>query len=394
MRIIRDSAAQASAVALMLACVALVIILAMISSAYVPVWMKEKESEHMRKVEESFGNLKSLIDTQVSKNNTTECSLSLTLGCEGVFLFTPGNLGTVSIAPFEGKLNIVNSTSALNFTATGNIKFNCQNRYYVKQDFIYEFGSVVISQLEGKTIIQNPIFSVKNESSCIKMNFTLISIYGANSTATGYGEQAIRTKLKAQVKESYSWDYENVTINITTNYPHAWYKYFAGILENSGIQEAPGGVNLTIPNFQRIRERLVQLQNEINANISKNIVASGASEIVESIDEIIDKVDEAIEAVQENDTEDVVESTQEAIQETHETIDEVYEALEENETNPNYANYLVEELKKIIAMLQGESEPFLGAGYRIFLYKNGVGVEIYGMNKLNISYAVIEVKIL
>ncbi|MDI6887112.1 MAG: hypothetical protein QMC98_00520, partial [Candidatus Thermoplasmatota archaeon] len=198
----------------------------------------------------------------------------------------------------------------------------------------------------------------------------------------------------AQVKESYSWDYENVTINITTNYPHAWYKYFAGILENSGIQEAPGGVNLTIPNFQRIRERLVQLQNEINANISKNIVASGASEIVESIDEIIDKVDEAIEAVQENDTEDVVESTQEAIQETHETIDEVYEALEENETNPNYANYLVEELKKIIAMLQGESEPFLEAGYRIFLYKNGVGVEIYGMNKLNISYAVIEVKIL
>ncbi|MEW6070396.1 MAG: hypothetical protein AB1485_07250, partial [Candidatus Thermoplasmatota archaeon] len=204
---IRNNDAQASAVALMLACVTLIIVLAIVSTSYVPVWMKEKENVHMRKAEECFTSFKSLIDTQISKNNTTSVSVALTLGCDGIFLFTPGNLGTVNIEPFSSKLNVVNSTKTLNFTATGNIKFTSQNRYYTRQNFIYEFGSVIIAQTEGQTIKQFPTLSIKNVSDNIQMGITLISIYGSNCTATGFGEQAISTKLKALVKESYSWSY-------------------------------------------------------------------------------------------------------------------------------------------------------------------------------------------
>jgi hypothetical protein len=357
--------------------------------------MKEKEALHMRKVEESFGNLKSLIDTQILKNNTTECALSLTLGCEGIFLFTTGNLGTLSIAPFESKLNIVNSTNTLNFTATGSIKFSSQNRYYTKQDFIYEFGSVVIAQADGKTVKQYPSFSIKNATGVIQMNLTLISIYSTNSTATGFGEQAISTKLKALVKESYSWSYENITINITTHYAQAWYIYFDYILKKSGIQEVPGGVNLTIPNFQAIRERLIWIQNNVNANSGVNLNTGAAEEIVEAIDEIIDEVDEAIESIQENDIQDALESAQDAIEEVDEAIEDVQENLQEGEIyNSDYANQLVTWLEEVKRMLSGEAQPFLGVGYRLILYKDGIGIALYGMNKFDISYSVIETKIL
>lgn len=226
---------------MMLACMLAVLIMAIISTSYVPVWMKEIESAHMKTVENAFGNLKSTIDAQIVKNNTSaQCSTSIPLGCDGIFLFSPGNMGTLKIEPYSSSVNIRNSTNMLNITSTGKIRFSSQNRYYVNQEFVYELGAVVVEQNDGEAIIYQPGWTFSNISGNIQIKATLVSIHSSNGSITGSGRQSVITQLSTYMTETYAWAHENITINITSAYASAWYDYFNSQLEESTLKNLSG----------------------------------------------------------------------------------------------------------------------------------------------------------
>jgi hypothetical protein len=391
MKFYKDKDAQASAVALMLACLTFIIISGMIANSYVPIWMKENECWHMNEIRSSFEKLKTTIDLSISKNNTTRCSFPIRLDSSGIFLFTPGTQGKLAFDPFNPEINIHNSTKLLNFTATGSLKFSSRNRYYLRQEFIYELGSLIVAQSEGNFLALPPNYELKNISNNIEANLKLVSLVGVNNTKTGFGEVSIYTKLKFYATENYTWFRENLNFNITTEYSQAWYSYFEQILSSSGITKLPGSVNLTLPNFLAIRERLLDLQEDINANIGLEITQQVAEDINGAIEEIVDEVNDAIESVQENELSDAIESAQDAIEETYEAIEVIRDEQTAGEITDSYAEQLVDWLEEIIALLGGETQAYPGTGYRLLLYPKGVGLELSGVNKLTISYAVIGV---
>lgn len=222
---------------MMLACLLAVLIMAIVSTSYVPVWMKEIESAHMRDVENAFGNLKSTIDAQIANNNTTaQCSTPIPLGCEGIFLFSPGNMGTLKAEPYTSSVNINNSTDMLNITTTGKIRFISQNRYYTNQEFIYEQSAVIVNQDSGENIIYQPGWAVSNISGYIQISATLVSIHSSNDSITGSGAQSVSTQLGTYMTETYTWAHENITINITSAYASAWYEYFNSLLGKSSLK--------------------------------------------------------------------------------------------------------------------------------------------------------------
>ncbi|MEW6070887.1 MAG: hypothetical protein AB1485_09740, partial [Candidatus Thermoplasmatota archaeon] len=161
-------------------------------------------------------------------------------------------------------------------------------------------------------------------------------------------------------------------------------------------QELPVSANitLTIGNLQAAKQRLLEIKQDIISKIdTPSITKDAADEVISDIDEAIVEIDSAITYLQVGEFDEALDKVQDAIEEIDEAIEEVLDELGEEGISESYANWLIAELEKVKKMLTGEVQVTLGKGYRIFIYKDGLGIEIYGVNKLDITYAVIEAKI-
>ena len=128
-----------------------------------------------------------------------------------------GNFNIVCYKYISGSISYSNSF--------GKIKYESENAYFVDQNYIYEGGAVILSQSEGNSLIYPPLFSFSNSTRTL--NFTIVNIIGltGKTGVTGYGTYSIRTNYSHS--NVYRWYGNNLTINITTNYPDAWYKYIS-----------------------------------------------------------------------------------------------------------------------------------------------------------------------
>ncbi len=117
----------------------------------------------------------------------------------------------------------------------GKIKYEADNAYFVDQHYIYEGGAVILSQSGGNSLIYPPLFSFSNSTRTL--NITLINIMGitGKTGVSGYGTYSIRTNYSHS--NSYRCYGYSLIINITTNYPNAWYKYLSDEMERGGFSD-------------------------------------------------------------------------------------------------------------------------------------------------------------
>jgi len=204
----------------------------MIKTEYVPQWLEQKEAEHMEEVSNQFARLKYALDIQSVVEQKTAISSSITLGSKEIPIFGSGRtFGSLEILSDSCNLIITNDTDTLNFSF-GTIEYSSGNTYFVDQSYIYEAGSVILSQSTASILNGKPLLSV---SDFTNVSFTTVNILGVDGkkSASGYGTYAVYTEFL----NSESYEIINVTsINISTNYPDAWRALFnSSTLKYSGL---------------------------------------------------------------------------------------------------------------------------------------------------------------
>ena len=133
--------------------------LSLIVNQYVPVWMKDSESAHMNTALGQFSQFKSSVDLQMLAVRSAQeqrrqhvpvtAFAPVTLGIDGVPIFTSPTPGTLETLPNEAPWNVwfrktlAGTTYEVNESSSGVVRLSVSNRYFVAQDIIYENGAVI-----------------------------------------------------------------------------------------------------------------------------------------------------------------------------------------------------------------------------------------------------------
>jgi hypothetical protein len=264
----RAEDAVASSIGTMLAILVILALLTMVTTGWAPEWTKAKESEHMRMVESQFSNLKALMDQlSLSANTDTVVSTPLTLGSEGVPLFSSDATGTVSLLSTNDNsfntFSVENESGLFERVAYGSILFRSANTEYLDQTFIYESGSLIIKQDDGQVVTTGPGLIIQNLTQGISVSATLISVYSDGSSYSGVGTVGINARLvQEKITTVRTWSVtDTVHINVSTSVYQAWYEYFQRIVPNSevgagdydlSVDQSTSTVHLTLRNVYRL----------------------------------------------------------------------------------------------------------------------------------------------
>jgi len=238
----RDEEAAAGVVTIMLAILTIILVLTMVTTLWMPNWMKDKEADHMRAVTDDFDQLKSNIDALVLQQDPAFLVGSpIVLGTEGYPMFETDSAGTFSINYFrqdvpEFSFNVRNATGQLNVTATGGMKYSSNHRYYSDEDLSYENGAIIMAQGQGQVLRVGPQFSVENLGPTTKVSFVLITVSGVETSITGVGPIMVDTQLVTYKSDDYMLNTpEWLNVTIVTEYPLAWARYYNGTLTRAGL---------------------------------------------------------------------------------------------------------------------------------------------------------------
>ncbi len=276
----REEDAIASSIGTMLAILVILAMLTLVTTGWAPEWTKSKESEHMRVVESQFASMKALMD-QLSLSDNTEALVStpITLGSEGVPMFSSDSTGTISLMTTTNNnfntLSVENSTGLHQRVAYGSIMYESQNTEYIDQQFIYETGAIIIKQPDGELMITGPSLIIQNLTRGLKVSIVLMSIYSDGSLYTGKGTVGINCRLiQESITSTQTWNpTETLHINVTTTVYEAWYDYFARVVPASGIEsgdydlsvdEATSTVHLTLRNVYQLVSDYVILGSSLD----------------------------------------------------------------------------------------------------------------------------------
>jgi len=250
----------------------IIAVLSLVQTQYVPKWMEEKEADHMSQVADQFAQLKYSIDTHsVNKIKNTPISTSITLGSKELpYLMSVRSFGQLEIIDNAGGLNIANNTESLFNCSLGSIKYSSSNAYFINQNYVYEYGGVILSQSDGNTMKIRPSIFVKFEEN-VTITFDLISIstIGGKGAISGFDTYPIQT-------EYLSLDSLPTITNIskfylTTSYTDAWYSFLNNTLINAGLKYRD--------NYSMIKNNeniTVIFDNSVTVNVEINIFDIGA----------------------------------------------------------------------------------------------------------------------
>ena len=231
-------------------------IFGMIMSVYMPVLAKGTEINHMDEVSDVFIDLKGTIDRQIISNQVgSTLSTRIKLGNEGGQLLGVGRTdGNLYYEPQYSPGILYNTESDLDpdgrpldiyGTNRGSITYKANNIYYIDQKYIYENGAVIIDQ-DGKAVMRvKPTFEAakNNITGTTSVIMTLISLDGSTTQRGGAESHTIETTLQVGTESrlpfqwgngSVKWSGENITYDITTEYPELWQEYFGSVLNQTG----------------------------------------------------------------------------------------------------------------------------------------------------------------
>ena len=252
----RDERGVASTVGTIMALLVFLTFLSLIVNQYVPVWMKDSEAAHMDTGVGQFAGIKGAIDFQVlgalmARNAgsffiPSPASTSVTLGVDGVPIFSSPTTGTLNSLPDAGAWTVafqysINVNGLFTYSnvyqnSSGQIDLNVANRYYPPGDVVYENGAVIRSQPDGQIVRAAPIFQAGITSSQTATNLTvafeLVSLYGSGSMA-GTTTQIVDTKVFGVDQQDYAPLSKDLYINHTSSYGLAWFNFFNSTLSSS-----------------------------------------------------------------------------------------------------------------------------------------------------------------
>ena len=259
----------------------IVAVLAVVQTQYVPKWMAERESDHMREVSQQFSQLKYSIDTHISNSRTnTPISTTITLGSKEMpYLMSTRAYGQINVLNDGFNITIKNGTTSL-FYKSGVIKYTSFNSYYLNQEYIYESGAIILNQDLGNTIIIKPAFSVdfeKNVTISLKVVNISTVIGNKDDSATGYGQAPIQTEFLSARDIPVIKGVNSIIIN--SSYAKAWASFINSTLIKSGLNYEGYGTNYTIDvNGNKVT---IEFIPDINVNLKDKRNEVPNSEFVE-----------------------------------------------------------------------------------------------------------------
>ena len=207
----------------------------MVKTVYVPQWIEEKEAAHMEEVSNQFAMLKYALDIQSIVNQSTAISATITLGNKEIPFFDLGRtFDSLSIIEDSCTITVKNNTVSSSYS-TDVIKYSSRNLYFVDQSYVYEAGSLILSQYPSNILYGKPSFLVTEFGKNLSFTFVNISGIAGRTSVSGYGNYPIYLKV-INPNNQYT-EINNVTdITIVTNYANAWY-----IALNSSLMQSISG---------------------------------------------------------------------------------------------------------------------------------------------------------
>ena len=208
-----------------------VAVIAMIKTVYLPIWIEQSEAAHMEEVSNQFIQLKYALDIQSLVEQKTAVSSPITLGNEEIPFFGLGRtFDSLEILSHSCNISIQNATGEVFSFSVGTIKYFSGNSYFVNQNYIYEAGSVILSQPPDDMLIGKPSFVVTNYTNLL---FTIVNISVAKGKTfvSGYGTYPLRSEYVASNNIGLVINVTNITVK--TSYPNSWYIAFNSTLARS-----------------------------------------------------------------------------------------------------------------------------------------------------------------
>jgi hypothetical protein len=250
----------------------IIAVLSLLQTQYVPKWMEEKEADHMTQVADQFAQLKYAIDTHtVNQKLNTPISTSIPLGSKEMpYLMSVRAFGQLEIINNAGGLSIENESGPFNF-ALGSIKYSSANGYFINQNFVYEYGGVILSQSDGNTMkIRPSIFVIFQENVTITFNLINISTIGGKRAISGFDTYPIQTEYLGLGDSSEITDISK--FDLTTSYTDAWYSLLNNTLTNAGLKY---GTNYSMIKTDK-SVTVIFTTESITVNVDIKIVNIGA----------------------------------------------------------------------------------------------------------------------
>ncbi len=296
-----DDEGVAATVGTILSLMVFLTFLGMFTNQYVPIWMKENESNHMNTVVGELSNLKSGVDMQVLNNNEQVASAPIyspiKLHAEGVPVFASPTLGVLvfTAAKDSGGASVI---ITYNFTAGsssytldqsnggktgGSIEFLGANRYFIQQNVTYECGAILLNQSDGESMLSGIAIRIVNNGGVWSMKLTLTSLTGVDKTIGGSGTKSITSTLEYTNYQKLSNSSGSpVNLTIVTKYPYAWESYFKSLLNKSGVPYNPANVvrgTTVILGNSGYRTVTVSIPNITNLEYTKAVATISIADI-------------------------------------------------------------------------------------------------------------------
>ena len=196
--------------------------LLMVNQVYVPQWIEEKEAAHMEEVSNQFAMLKYALDIQSIVNQSTSISATITLGNKEIPFFDMGRtFDSLNVIEDSCTITVKNNTFSSSYS-TDAIKYSSRNLHFVDQSYVYEAGSLIMSQYPSSILYGKPSFFVTEFGKNLSFTFVNISGIAGRTSVSGYGNYPVYLNVISPSNQ-YT-EINNVTnITIVTNYVDAWY---------------------------------------------------------------------------------------------------------------------------------------------------------------------------
>ncbi len=247
-----DDEGVASTVGTMMALLVFLTFLSMITNQFVPVWMKDSEASHMNTALGQFSSMKGSIDNQGVNAQSmgaeympVTAASAVTLGVDGVPVFSTPTIGRLASDPDAGGFTVTfdyvihspngaDVRTRVSEQSNGSVVLDVLNRYYVRQQVVYENGAVIRAQQDGQVVRAQPTFLVTEINRTLDIRFDLITLYGRGGV-TGSSTEVVNARLFASDVQLYDRFPSNaiIWINHTSAYGLAWYRFLNATLADA-----------------------------------------------------------------------------------------------------------------------------------------------------------------
>ena len=123
--------------------------------------------------------------------------------------------------------------------STGIIKFKSSYLYYPNQELVYEHGAVIQSQGKGEKrtgfVLHRPPITISNESGIPTLRISMVDLTGANYTYAGSTTTSVENTYSDYGSTAGTISFDNLTLNLTTEYPTIWGNWFNKTLEETTL---------------------------------------------------------------------------------------------------------------------------------------------------------------